>query len=203
MFEIFPLFPSVVSANVIQEDLSWFKSILEKIEYASVNKYDSNLSYASTDMNILEKYPKIKSLILHNFNHFKDTVLKLESTNFKISTSWVTNTFPGGYSHAHTHKNSVYSGVLYFDDCDFGGNLLFENYGIRTESFMLNDPSEWNFYNIENFEIKPKKNLIVYFPSYLRHRVTTHIGSKNRYSLAINFFPIGKLGYGDSAVEIS
>jgi uncharacterized protein (TIGR02466 family) len=202
MFEVFPLFPNIVSANVLDTNLSDLANSLENIEYNTVGKYDCNLSYASTDMCLLDKHHIIKELILENFNQFKNDILRLTNTEFKITTSWATKTLPNGYSHAHTHKNSCYSAVMYFDCCESGGNLLFENYGIKPDSFMLNDPSEWNFYNIENFEIAPEKNLIVYFPSYLRHRITQYTGNKPRYSVAVNFYPTGTFGYGDSMVSV-
>lgn len=203
MFEIFPLFPNVVSANLLNVDLTDFKESLKKQNFLDLGKYDCQKSYASEDITILDKNLTIKNLILDNFNSFKNNVLRLTTTSFKITTSWATKTTTGGFSHLHFHKNSFYSAVLYLDDVDSGGNLCFENYGIKPDFFMLNDPAEWNVYNIEKFEIRPEKNLIVYFPSYLRHRITEYKGKTDRYSVAVNFFPIGNFGYGDSSIELS
>jgi uncharacterized protein (TIGR02466 family) len=201
-FETFPLFPCVISATVLREDVSWINDIIKQLDFHSIAHYDSNLSFASNDVNFLNQHPDAKRIILETFNNFKNTELRLDTTNFDITTSWATKTLTNGHSHSHSHRNSYYSGVLYLDDYADGGHLLFENYGVRPDTFMVNEPSEWNLYNIESFEVRPEKNLIVFFPSYLRHRVTTYTGIKDRYSLAFNFLPRGTIGYGDSCVSL-
>jgi hypothetical protein len=67
---------------------------------------------------------------------------------------------------------------------------------------MLNEPSEYNLYNSSSWEITPKKNLMIIFPSYLFHKVNTHISNENRYSLAFNLFPKGNIGKNDSSLRV-
>lgn len=198
MFDIFPLFSSVVSATIIENDLSFFKESIKNLKYHKTNNYNSSLTSATNNQEILGEFTDAKEIVLNNFNKFKNDVLRLESTDFRITTSWATKTETTGYCQSHNHKNSFYSCVLYLDDYNDGGELVFENTGVRPDPFMLNDPVEWNIYNFETFKIKPQKNLIVFFPSYLRHYTTQHYGSNDRYSVAVNFFPTGKIGYGDS-----
>jgi hypothetical protein len=69
--------------------------------------------YVSTTFNILDNYPELKMDVMEVFNFYKNDILKYESTEFKITTSWLTKVRPGGMSHYHNHKNCMYSGVLY------------------------------------------------------------------------------------------
>ena len=43
----------------------------------------------------------------------------------------------------------------------------------------------------------------MFFPSHLKHYVTTHNNSKTRYSLAFNIVPIGLYGDRDSTYDTS
>jgi hypothetical protein len=73
--------------------------------------------------------------------------------------------------------------------------------GIKEETILVNDPTEWNILNSRRLIIEPEKNLLVFFPSVLRHRVSKYSGKDNRYSLAFNLFPTGKIGNGDSSID--
>ena len=55
--------------------------------------------------------------------------------------------------------------------------------------------------NCKSFELKPEKNKLIFFPSYLRHKIKIHKGDTVRYSLAFNIIPIGDVGYYDSFVD--
>jgi hypothetical protein len=68
---------------------------------------------------------------------------------------------------------------------------------------MVNEPSEWNIYNYQSFVIQPDKNLLVFFPSDLKHKINVYTGLKDRYSVAFNLIPVGTIGLGDSSVTIS
>ena len=117
----------------------------------------------------------------------------------------MTKTEPGGFCQYHRHKNSYYSGVLYHNKTNSidSGNLMFTDDGIKLESMLLNDPTEWNILNSRRMIIEPDSNLLVFFPSILRHRISKYTGTDNRYSLAFNLYPVGKIGDGDSSVTVT
>ena len=112
----------------------------------------------------------------------------------------MTKTLTGGYCQFHSHKKCYYSGVLYFDSYETG-DLVFKKSSL-SNSIKINEPEEWNIYNYDNFFIKPQKNLIVFFPSYLEHKINLYSNFEDRFSLAFNLFPYGKMGSGDSTVNI-
>ena len=53
-------------------------------------------------------------------------------------------------------------------------------------------------YNKIEEKIMPNKNMLVLFPSYLKHKILTHESNIPRYSLAFNIVPVGHYGVGDS-----
>jgi uncharacterized protein (TIGR02466 family) len=203
-FEILPVFPSVISANKINEDISTLWKHVETLTFFRSNADDTHLVYSSNDMQILNSMPDIKKILLEYFYEFKDTVLKLSTTEFDITTSWITKTEPGGFCQYHAHKNAYYSGVLYPSKTNSpgSGELLFTDVGIKNETILINDPTEWNLLNSRRIVIEPDTNLLVFFPSSLRHRISKYTGTENRYSLAFNLFPLGSLGSGDSSINL-
>lgn len=203
-FNILPVFPSVISATKIDQDLTDIWTDLKSEDFFESTADDTESVYASKNMKILDKYNNLKTLIKDTFYDFKNEVLKLHNTDFNFTSSWVTRTDTGGFCQYHSHKNAYYSGVFYEkpnNNAD-SGNLLFTDVGIKEESILVNDPSEWNIFNTKRIIIEPDENLLVFFPSYLRHRISKYTGTENRYSLAFNLFPTDSFGDGDSSINI-
>jgi uncharacterized protein (TIGR02466 family) len=202
-FEILPLFPSVVSATRVTEDITNLWNDIPKIDFFESTADDTHLVFSSRNMKILEEYPDIKNIMLGYFYQFKNNVLRLDTTDFKITTSWMTKTEPGGFCQYHCHRNSYYSAVLYQkSNTNDSGNLLFTDSGVKEETILVNDPFEDNIYNTRRVIFEPAENLLLFFPSNLRHRISKYTGEGNRYSLAFNLFPTGKIGNGDSTIEL-
>jgi uncharacterized protein (TIGR02466 family) len=199
-FKVYPVFPSAIGIVVIQEDLSRLTQI-ENFEYFT-GPGCHNL-WVTQNQQLFSNFLAEKNIVMSYFNKFKNDVLKLETTDFAITTSWATKTLNNGFGDVHSHKNSYYSAVLYFDNCQDGGEIEFENVGLKPDSFLLNYPTESNIFNSKEFCVSPKRNKIVFFPSYLRHRTKTYLGTIPRYSIAINFIPVGTYGLNDSLVNVS
>ena len=200
-FNVFPLFPTTVAVAVIKEDLQPLRSIRD-LDYTPANNGNIRGVEISVSTSIFDLYPREHEIIQEYFNRFKDCVLRLESMQFDITTSWATRLAANTATESHSHKNCFYSGVLYLDPVDQGGELEFENTGINPISFLTSQPTDYNIFNYERFFIEPKANLLVLFPSYLRHRVRPHTMIDPRYSIAFNIMPVGEFGRGDSRVNL-
>ena len=199
LVNVFPLFSSPLAAIEINGDFSKIKKSLSKIKYReAVFGLNSSIS---RNLKILDEFPEEKELLLKAWYEYKDNFLYYDTTDFEISTSWITKTAPGGYCQFHNHRNCFYSAVFYFDEVP-GGTIEFDSMGIIPSQITVNNPSEWTLYNCKNFEYSPSKNDLIFFPSYVYHRVNKNTSDKNRYSLAFNIFPVGKVGEGDSFVEL-
>jgi hypothetical protein len=201
--EVYPLFSSPVGVIDIEKNLFDKQFIKSHFNYELCNSPGSVNSFATSESLDVLNVNGQKNALLNYFNTYKNNFLKLHSTNFQIVSAWFTKTLPGGYSQFHNHQNSVYSAVYYFDDYDDdSGKLEFESYGILPNQILLNDPVEWGPYNSRSWAYKPMSNKMIIFPSYLYHRVTENKSSLTRYSMALNFFPIGKFGVGDSNINL-
>jgi len=201
--EFLPLFSSPVSIFTLAENLSPLLEIKNNYKFVSTTSAGSFKSYTTNNLQILDDFPTQKEVILKYFSFYMKMLLKFDDLNFKITTSWATKTEKGGFSQFHNHNNSAFSGILYFDDIGVGGgNLQFENTGIIPRQILLGTPSEWNLYNSNSWTIHPEKNKLIFFPSYLYHGVNVNESDITRYSLAFNFFPEGKIGCGDSSIDV-
>ena len=191
MDNIIPAFSSVIATDTIWENTN----VLKKEKNFAYNNLQNN---SGKNFKILEKYPKVKNILLNKFKKFSKEKLNY-TENFAISTSWITILEKGDQSQQHCHKNSFYSGVYYFDEYEQGegGKLEFQTPLINFPDFYL-IPEKWNSLNTRVIEITPVKNLLVLFPSYLLHRVLPYHGTSLRKSLAFNIIPIGDHGENDS-----
>ena len=192
--KIEPLFSSPLIIDILDTNVVG----LDKEE-----NYVTNGNYRKSDeYRVLERHPKFERLISNKFQQIAKDVLGY-TNEFKISTSWLTETKKGGGSKIHNHRNSFYSGVYYYDDYnDNSAKIEFQNPVLELSDFYL-IPSQWNMVNSETWSIVPRKNMIMFFPSYLCHRVCEHKDDTPRHSLAFNIIPIGEYGRQDSFYNTS
>jgi uncharacterized protein (TIGR02466 family) len=193
---VLPLFSSPVVVYKISENFD----IDTECEFIAIESEDATGAYISKRKNILDDYPKLKHLILDYFNHHIQQVYAYHNIEFKITTSWLSKVVYGSSSQYHKHSNSMFSAVYYFDVCENAAPLQFKNNGVLS-NFCL-PTTEGNLYNLDTQSIQPEKNYLIFFPSYLDHRIGHHKGKETRYSLACNFFPVGELGMGDSYLNL-
>ena len=192
-FDVLPLFSSPLVMTIIEEDTE------------ELNNYDSGLEKSSKSRRVLEKYPKIESILLKKFKEYSDNILKYNN-NYTITTSWITNIEEGKDSTEHFHKNSLYSGVYYFQDNYPKGCASIEFFSpiVQLLDFwILPKDSDCEIMNSHTWFMYPQPKLLLFFPSYLRHKINVHKISKIRKSLAFNIIPVGKYGEGDSSHDTS
>ena len=193
-----PLFASNVfklhidyDTSALLQDKSWIYSAKQ------------NYNVPNKNWRILEKYPDIRDILLDKFTEVSKTFMKY-SNDYIISTSWLTITDPGegGQSQHHFHKNSFYSGVYYYDEYEEDTGMLEFMTPLDYHPDFYLEPREYTLHNSSSWKIQPQKNVLVLFPSYLKHKVNEYHGKKPRHSLAMNFVPIGEYGASDSTVNV-
>ena len=198
---VYPVFSSPITVFTVEEDYSELQNLKLNYSYDKSKEIGSSKSYSTKNKYVLENFPEVKKIFTKYFLYFKNSILGLETTEFRMTTSWGTKTGKNGFSQFHNHKNSVYSAVFYYDDIN-SGNLKFLSPTINLETVRLNETPNTNFLHSKTFYIEPQKSLLVIFPSYLMHRVCENKSSNTRYSLAMNFFPTGIIGDGDSSIVL-
>lgn len=116
--------------------------------------------------------------------------IKKESAQFYITQSWASYTNPGEKHQPHFHKNSLFSGVFYFQGEE--GPIQFQT-GERRFSLSFQYESMVP-QNSETWLISPQVGKLVLFPSSLRHEVLINKSSIQRISLSFNTFASGEFG---------
>jgi len=204
MSDILSLFPETIYVNKLNLNLNSLLKSFEKIGFVKSGNENSSIekSLASVNKNMFnynKEFKKLKKEIMKEFNIFKNDYLKYHNVSFNITTSWLTFSKPNEYSDLHCHKNCYYSGIFYIQTFENCGDLVIENIG-RKGSYLFT-PTEYNILNSDVARIKPSNNMIIFFPSYLYHKIDTNKSLGNRISLAFNIIPFGKYGIkGDSSV---
>jgi uncharacterized protein (TIGR02466 family) len=102
----------------------------------------------------------------------------------RIGSYWFNINKKGDYNISHRHPKSILSAVFYFKTPENCGNIVFERSDLLTE---LNDFDEHTEYSYVDWFIPPQKNLLIVFPSFVKHGVEMNRSDEDRISLAINF----------------
>ena len=154
---VLPLFSFVChpcNFKLSEEQNNIILDVANNIEYNDdykINHIRSKTIYLFQDV------PELKFLgdmILDQFYKFKDTALRYENTDFRLTTSWITKTQPGEGSFFHNHNNCMYSGVFYFNNDEQHTALTFTNFAFQT-SYTI-EPTEYNDFNSTSWTYKPK-----------------------------------------------
>jgi hypothetical protein len=195
-----PLLAQPLGAVILTEEMSQIKKLVKEVDFVG---YEGQAKQ-SADVNILDSAPEEKKILQHYFDRFKNEVLRYESTDFDISSSWFTKMEAGESTPVHNHRNCAFSGVFYLDDdYEDSSPLNFHLDKLQQSSFLYSLPSEWNIYNCLNYLLQPQPNLLVMFPSHIYHDFDGHKSASTRHSLAINWIPVNTFGFKDSRVTIS
>ena len=197
-WEITPLFSQCVSISFIQEEVcAKLKSICKTTEWLEDNSESGENGAVSKNRFVLNDHVELNDYFKSVFcSYLKGTIGY--DTDVQITTSWFTKTNPNGFCLEHTHCNSWYSAVVYFDEYDEQSSRL-EFIGESTQ--ILVEPIEYNFLNSTKWKITPHKGMVVIFPSGTWHKVLRGKNLKTRHSMAINVMPKGSVGNHDSSFE--
>jgi uncharacterized protein (TIGR02466 family) len=102
----------------------------------------------------------------------------------KLGNYWFNVNFKHDYNVTHNHPGSYISAVYYVRAPENCGEIVFE----RPDPFLdwIHD-FEPNDNNVVMAKQQPKDNLLVIFPSYIRHYVEMNNSSGPRISIALNY----------------
>ena len=201
---VLTVFPTTIFQSYIEENTDILKTNKHFI-YSAQSQENYKVS-TGQNFRILEGFPNIRDILLKKFKQFAFECLNY-NVDFMITTSWVTITDPQKYmesgSQYHLHKNSFYSGVYYYDEYDGDtAPLEFLNpLEYHKNHLIVPSKDQYNILNGDTYCIRPKKKILLLFPSYLKHKVGQNTSNKTRLSLAFNIVPVGSYGHGDSSMN--
>jgi len=200
-YEILELFPTPVLATVVPSELATVVDWLYTQEMLFEEVDAANYGERSKDSYILDK-PEAKPLhdyILTQTELYGQDILGYNHSDYRFSQSWVSYKHPGQHHTAHTHPNSLISGVLYFgEDLEKAPAIrMHKQIGSINTPYIVPDlkkGKDSTKYSSLHFDITPSPGLMILFPSNLMHSVPVNETEKVRCSLAFNLVP--KTGFG-------
>jgi hypothetical protein len=179
---------------------------LKKLQYEfcddDINIQNITKLFMSKNTNILSILTDGDSIKEKFKNLIKDSLKDMGiNQDFEIQNSWSTLVKSNGFSEIHYHANYWLSAV-YYPSGTLEDNIKIEFSRPQILPWdVTNNPIDSFFFNNKCKQIVKKGDLIV-FPSYLKHRIFYYFGNLDRYSVAMNIVPIGKIGRNDSMVRL-
>tara|TARA_B100000131_G_scaffold42247_2_gene37991 strand:+ start:13558 stop:14232 length:675 start_codon:yes stop_codon:yes gene_type:complete len=149
---------------------------------------------------------EFKKYILKKVKEYNDKVLGYDVDEWIFSQTWVSHKEPGQSHIAHTHPNSIISGVFFYggvaDDTsaiEFHKPQAFSSFNTFSieKKFNEKNPNTWNSFAI-SFDV----GKFILFPSYLQHSVPMNTTNIVRKSISMNIVPKGGVGDKGSLTEL-
>lgn len=169
----------------------------KQVKFIQALPMNSNQMNHITDELSLFDRPELKSVkkaVDEGLAVFAREVMGI-AHRLEVTQSWALMNPPGVGMHAHTHSNSLISGSLYYAPMpDPPGNMIFERDNGYRQIEMKVHEAHTNVYNTPRNAVVPKEGDLVLFSSAVQHYVEVNNANQNRYSIAFNTFPRGKIG---------
>lgn len=135
----------------------------------------------------------LKRFCQEGVNKFTKEIYSATEDELNITISWINIVRSGRAVFPHKHKNSIVSGVYYYENT--------EEFPLAFETPLENNVDfselrEYNPFNSEEFKITSTGNQLVLFPSWLNHRVLNDTNATRSGSIAFNSFFKPNKDYG-------
>ena len=191
-FTVKPLFAEPYFVMNIKDAIS-----PKQVKFIQSLKMNANqVNHISEELRLFDR-PELRSIrkaVDEGLAVFAREVMGI-SHDLQVTQSWSLMNPPGVGMHAHTHSNSLISGSLYYAPLpNPPGNMIFErDNGYRQIEMKVHEARQ-NVYNTPRNAVVPKEGDLVLFSSAIQHYVEVNNSNENRYSIAFNTFPRGKIG---------
>lgn len=186
------------------EEITILKSIQMEKQYGDTG------NYLSKESHILETYKldRIKNICNNYVNKYTNSLLGL-TDEFVMFKSWLSMNVNGTLHEEHSHRNTMISCLIYFDEymsdqplapINFwqeGLDQIFKSFQFR---FKVKEPNQ---YNNNYLSIFPKTNTILVFPAWIRHGTQASSSNIERYCIGTNYFFQGESSTGYHNIKIS
>lgn len=189
--QINSFFPLAVGSAQLSRVLSG-----EEMDFVlAAEKKKNTHNFTSVDTRVLEhkEMLRLKKELEEKLNEYFIEVYRPKTdVKMRITQSWFNYTRRKESHHAHSHSNSLISGVFYLKS-EETDKITFYNPNFFTSTIKI-APKEYNPYNSVDWWYPTPKNGVLLFPSTLQHSVPPVETDDIRISLAFNSFPVGNIG---------
>lgn len=208
---------NLFSVPIFVHELDFSERITNEEAYVLKNikltkQYGDDGNYLSDESHILKKFnlDRLFNLCNKYVRHYTENILGV-TDEFKMFKSWLSMNVKGTKHLAHSHRNTMLSCVLYFDENLSDEPLAPINFGqdgldniFRTFQFDFKT-KERNQYNNKVLTIYPKTNTMIIFPGWVKHETEEAKSLTKRYCIGSNYFFVGESagGYHNITVDVS
>tara|TARA_Y100001973_G_C5164000_1_gene315065 strand:+ start:727 stop:1281 length:555 start_codon:yes stop_codon:yes gene_type:complete len=178
------LFKIPIEGYQLKQNLSFLKQKSIEIENQSTTVSKSNLGGFNSGNIDPTIFAELTKDILHYGNIF------FKKFNFKkellLDNIWININRYKDSNLSHTHPFSKISGVFYIHAPKNSGDLIFKNPYTISNYLLNNEIHSHNEYNSQEWNIPPKENVLLLFPSWIEHRVGINLSNEERISISFN-----------------
>lgn len=186
-----------------QNEIDILKSIPLNKQYGDDGNYLSERNHILMEYNLV----RIKTSCDNYVKYYTENILGIED-NFKMFRSWLSMNITGTKHQAHSHRNTMISCVLYFDEFMSDNIMAPINFGqkgldqtFKTFQFEFKEKKK-NQYNNKVLSIFPKTNTLIVFPGWIKHETEECKSNVKRYCLGTNYFFAGESSSGYHNINI-
>tara|TARA_A100000164_G_scaffold288708_1_gene261833 strand:- start:383 stop:1051 length:669 start_codon:yes stop_codon:yes gene_type:complete len=211
-FQIASLFPTPLLKIDIPPELSTACNAFENTEMWLDKESRQEYGLHSKNTYIMDEPEcvQLKKFVLDLVKDFARNTLMYGYDEWTFSQTWVSWKEPGQFHTAHTHPNSVISGVFFYGYSEEGTPAIMfhrDEYQGNGQSIMLKqkppeEGKELSPFAWKTFSVPFKPGQLLLFPSYFRHSVPMNKTQYTRKSVSMNIVPKGGLGDPHSLTEL-
>ena len=204
------LFPTPLLRVDIPPKLSTACNAFEKAEmwHDKESRREYGLHSRNTYIMDEPECAELKKFVLDIATDFAQKTLMYDYDEWIFSQTWVSWKEPGQFHTAHTHPNSVISGVFFYGHGEEKTPAIHfhkdESQGGSCQSIMLKEKRVKNGspFSWKTFVVNFKPGMLLLFPSYFRHSVPLNQTQYTRKSVSMNIVPKGGMGDPHSLTEL-
>lgn len=190
-------FPSIVWAtDQIDFDTKWLKQYADQLRTA--NPEGVKISNAGGWQSRSIEYPEfneptippqLKKLKMQLDGAVQEASQQAGLPPLNLNNMWFNINGYKDHNMMHDHQGSLISGVVYtnVEEPDKMGNIEF----FRDDDAIHYIPplDRYNHFTSQKGSYQPMENLLLLFPSWLKHSVNSNMSQKERYSFSFNYGP--------------
>lgn len=181
-----PIFCSFLSSDIIDLEVDLTNHCYDAVTRDHRNRRDSVLQ-----SNFLEnsdrRFIDLISIVEKKFEQLHKDLGLADNVKQVVSEYWININLNEKICFPHNHPNRLFSAVYYVQAADMCGDLIFMNPNKLVCQNISDDCiTEYNFYNATHWRVRPEKNLLIIFPSWLEHYVDKNMSDTDRISIAFN-----------------
>jgi uncharacterized protein (TIGR02466 family) len=176
---------SIIFSTIEDSDLTEIiLRLLDENEKRKKTAFKSNRGGYQTDP--IDNFYLNKSFTTEALRCLQNNYNITKQAKLNLLNLWINKNYKGSFNVPHVHPKSNFSGIFYVEVAEKDGQLIF----IRNDKSNSFTDNSYFFNGLDfnvTYDIQPKKNMFIIFPSHLDHMVMPHFDDKPRISVSFNF----------------